>query len=148
MSKDTLVDRAYKFAELKHQGHKDDDGKDYFVSHIMNVVSILMQVTNDPVIIAAGYLHDVVEDTDVMIDEIKSAFGDEVAGLVHEMTHEGTNDNVGYYFPRLHSKKGIILKFADRLSNISRMDAWSDKRQQHYLRKSKFWATQVQLEIQ
>ena len=145
--KPTLIDKAYEFADLKHKDQKDDDGKEYFGAHILNVVSILMQVTKDPVVIAAGYLHDTLEDTDTTLDELTKVFGHEVARLVHEMTHEGTNDNVGYYFPRLASKKAILIKFADRLSNLSRMDNWSPKRQQHYLSKSKFWKSQIQLEF-
>ena len=59
-------------------------------------------------------------------------FGPEVADLVNEVTHEGTKDDWGYYFPRLKSKEGILIKLCDRASNISRMDSWSEKRQQHY----------------
>ena len=146
MSK-SIVDKAYEFADLKHKDQKDDNGKEYFGAHILNVVSILMQVTKDPVIIAAGYLHDTLEDTDTTMVEIEMQFGNEIASLVRELTHEGTNDNVGYYFPRLASKKAIIIKFADRLSNLSRMDNWTPKRQQHYLSKSKFWKSQIQLDF-
>jgi len=39
--------------------------------------------------------------------------------------------------------RGIILKFADRLSNLSRMNCWPEKRKEQYLRKSKFWKSEV-----
>lgn len=56
-----------------------------------------------------------------------------------EVTHEGQKDEYGYYFPRLKTKEGIMLKFADRLSNLSRMDNWNERRVAHYIKKSRFW---------
>jgi (p)ppGpp synthase/HD superfamily hydrolase len=56
-----------------------------------------------------------------------------------EVTHEESNDNFGYYFPRLKTREGIMIKLADRLSNISRMDSWDIARREHYLKKTKFW---------
>ena len=62
-----------------------------------------------------------------------------IADLVMEVTHEGSKDKYGYYFPRLKTTRGIILKFADRLSNLTRMGAWDDDRIDQYIRRSKFW---------
>ena len=59
-----------------------------------------------------------------------------------EVTHEGRKDEIGYYFPRLKTQRGIVLKFADRISNLSRMESWDDNRKNHYLRKSKFWKSE------
>ena len=98
----------------------------------------LQRVSNDPNLLAAAYLHDVVEDCGVTYEDLVREFNQDIADLVMEVTHEGDKTK-GYYFPRLHSKRGIMLKFADRLSNISRMDSWSESRQNQYLRKSKFW---------
>jgi hypothetical protein len=52
---------------------------------------------------------------------------------------ESEKDSYGYYFPRLKSQKAITIKFADRLSNLSRMNAWDEERRRQYLAKSKFW---------
>lgn len=131
--------QAFAFAYRKHQGQLDDEGKKYFNAHILPTVEILKQVTDDRAIIILGYVHDTIEDTDTTYEELMQVFGKEVADLVMEVTHEGKKDAYGYYFPRLKSKKAIVLKFADRLSNLSRMDAWSESRQQQYMRKSKFW---------
>ena len=130
---------AYWFAEEAHRGQVDDEGLPYFASHILPVVAILQIITKDIEIIQAGYLHDIIEDTEYTYEDIKNRFGKRVADLVNEVTHEGKKDEVGYYFPRLKTKDGIILKFADRLSNLSRMNSWDEKRQQQYLKKSKFW---------
>jgi (p)ppGpp synthase/HD superfamily hydrolase len=134
-----MIGKAYKFAQEKHADQLDDDGLDYFGAHICHVVRILSQVTDNPDIIASAYLHDTLEDTDTTYDELVNNFGGHIANLVVEVTHVGKKDEVGYSFPNLHSREAIMIKFADRLSNISRMSSWDDKRQAHYLKKSKFW---------
>lgn len=136
----TIIE-AYKFAHEKHAGQLDDSGSDYFTAHVAVVGRLLMGITLDPVVIAAGYLHDVLEDTDATLDEIIERFGPEIASLVCEVTHEGSKDT-GYFFPRLKTKKGILIKFADRLSNLSRMESWDEERQAHYLKKSIFWKSE------
>jgi len=136
-----LIHKARAFASLRHKDQKDDDGRPYMF-HIEQVVRILMQVTQDEDIISAAYLHDTLEDTDTTLQEIEVNFGPRIASLVHEMTHEGDCDNKGYYFPRLQSQAAIMIKFADRLSNLTRMYSWSKHRQAQYLRKSKFWSSE------
>ena len=141
-AKDNLIEKAANFAKLRHHGQIDDEGKDYFESHLKQVYSILLQVTDDVEILAAAYLHDTIEDTETSYDEIVAIFGKRVADLVMEVTQEGQKDSKGYYFPRLHSKDGILIKFADRLSNLARMGGWGTGRQSQYLRKSKFWKSE------
>jgi len=134
----TLEKRALEYAYTKHLGQVDDDGLPY-IFHCMDVHTILKTVTNDQEILAAAYLHDTLEDTNATYDELKERFGQRVADLVLEVTHEGKKDNYGFYFPRLKSRDAILIKFADRLSNLARMDSWDDERKQQYLNKSKFW---------
>lgn len=136
-----IVDKARKFTMKKHEGQLDDSGEPYFC-HPEQVASILCVVTNDDSIISAAYLHDTLEDTATTLQELKDAFGEEIANLVFEVTHEGKKDVIGYYFPRLKSRKAILIKLADRLSNLSRMETWDIKRQEQYLRKSKFWKSE------
>jgi guanosine-3',5'-bis(diphosphate) 3'-pyrophosphohydrolase len=134
-----VVCEAKLFAKDKHKNHRDDDGLSYFDAHITQVVEILERVTRDIDVLAAAWLHDTLEDTDTSYGELLDRFGLSIATLVYEVTHEGKKDSEGYYFPRLKSKKAILIKFADRLSNLSRMDSWTLERQAHYLKKSKFW---------
>ena len=141
-SKDELVGMAMLFARDRHRGQLDDSGKPFFY-HVSQVAEILMKVTSDPEIIAAAYLHDTLEDTKTTYSELWHLFGRRVADLVNEVTHEG-NKTSGYYFPRLQSRDGILIKFADRLSNLSRMEPWSEKRRSHYLKRSKFWKSEKQ----
>tara|TARA_R110000868_G_C10972640_1_gene770702 strand:+ start:30835 stop:31248 length:414 start_codon:yes stop_codon:yes gene_type:complete len=137
-----MQEEAKLFAQEKHKNQLDDIGLSYFDAHIQQVVSILKVVTDNDDIISAGYLHDTVEDTETTEQELREVFGDTITDLVMEVTHEGQKDNVGFYFPRLQTKDGILIKFADRLSNLSRMEAWDEERQNHYLRKSKFWKSE------
>ncbi len=138
----SLTLKARGFAKLKHKGQLDDCGKDYFEGHLLQVYNIVFQITDDDEILSAALLHDTIEDTDTTYDELYQIFGKRVADLVHEMTHEGKKDNIGFYFPRLKSKDAILIKFADRLSNLSRMQNWNLERQDQYLKKSKFWKSE------
>lgn len=133
-----IVEKASNFAMEKHHNQKDDSGEPYF-NHLVQVASILFNVTSDLDIIAAAYLHDTIEDTDTTYEELVDNFGKRIADLVMEVTHDGKKDAVGYWFPRLNTREGILIKFADRLSNLSRMDPWTEERKQHYLKRSKFW---------
>jgi (p)ppGpp synthase/HD superfamily hydrolase len=134
-----LPSKAWVFAQKKHGGQLDDDSKNYFDYHVQPVAIIVEMVTSDEEIIAAAYLHDTLEDTDTTYEELKCEFGKRVADLVFEVTHVGKKDNVGYSFPNLKSRDAILIKFADRLQNLSRMDSWDEKRKQHYLNHSIFW---------
>jgi (p)ppGpp synthase/HD superfamily hydrolase len=137
----TQIIVAIQYAREKHRGQKDDSGLDYFKTHIEQVAGIVTKVTNDHEIIAAAYLHDTIEDTDATYEEIKAIFGTRIADLVVELTKVG-DKKTGYTFPNLKSRDAIIIKFADRLSNLSRMEPWDQKRQDQYIRKSKFWRSE------
>lgn len=81
-----LFDEAAKFAIEAHHG-TERRGKAYpYIIHPMEAVSIVATITNDQEMLAAAILHDVVEDTDVTIDEIRERFGERVAMLVRHET--------------------------------------------------------------
>ncbi len=136
-----LIDKALEYASEKHKGQIDDQGRPYFFAHIVQVFSILKDVTDDEETLCAGLLHDVIEDTDTTYEDLIHEFNKRIADLVIEMTHEGGRET-GYYFPRMQSKKAVIIKYADRLSNLSRMGDWAGDRQQQYLEISRFWPTE------
>lgn len=136
------INIAIEFAKNKHKGQLDDLKNDYFESHIFQVFKCISIFTSDEEILCASLLHDTLEDTNTSYEELIEKFGKNIAGLVMEVTHEGKKDSKGFYFPRLESKKAIMIKFADRLSNISRMENWSEERQNQYLKKSKFWKSE------
>lgn len=83
-----LVTRAREFAQAAHR--KKDHRRKYsgepYEVHLLAVAAIVASVTQDERTIAAAWLHDVVEDTDVTLDEVAAAFGPEVAELVENLT--------------------------------------------------------------
>lgn len=78
----SLVDRAIGFAARAHNGQKRKTGNVPYIAHPVAVAMILQEMGCDETIIAAGLLHDTVEDTGVTLDEIRQQFGDEVADIV------------------------------------------------------------------
>ena len=135
-----LVDKALEYASEKHKGQLDDQDRPYFFAHLVQVHSILKDVTDDVETLCAGILHDVIENTNTSYDDLIHEFNKPVADLVLELTQKGDRDT-GYYFSKLHSRKAVMVKFADRLSNLSRMDDWPGDKQLAYLEMSKFWSS-------
>jgi len=137
-----LEDKALEFASEKHKGQLDDQARPYFFAHIVQVHSILRDVTDDEEVLCAGILHDTIEDTETTYEELLHEFNREIADLVMELTYQGTKET-GRHFPLLKSRKAIMVKFADRLSNLSRMRDWPGDWQEDYLSQSCFWATET-----
>ena len=136
-----LEDKALEYASERHKGQLDDQGRPYFFAHLVQVHSLLTDVTDDEETLCAGVLHDVIEDTKTTYDDLVKEFNKPIADLVMELTEERGSDD-GSFFPRLHSRKAVLVKFADRLSNLSRMDDWPGDRQQRYLEISRFWRSE------
>lgn len=80
-----LLQRAYELAESSHAGQERASGEPY-VSHCKAVAMILAEMHVPPAVVAAGLLHDIVEDTDVTIEDIRREFGKEISGLVQAVT--------------------------------------------------------------
>ena len=124
-----LVERAWKFAETAHAGQVRKSGEPYF-SHPCFVASILTDLMIDPPTIAAGLLHDTVEDCEgITLDTIRSEFGSEVADLVDGVTKLNKLDFANREEAQAESLRKMILamsrdirvvliKLADRLHNM------------------------------
>jgi GTP diphosphokinase / guanosine-3',5'-bis(diphosphate) 3'-diphosphatase len=81
-----LLNKAYQFAKQAHAGQKRMSGEDYFV-HCVEVARILLDLGMDTVVVAAGLLHDVVEDIpEITVEDLRAEFGNEVAQLVEGVT--------------------------------------------------------------
>src|SRR5512140_3381274 len=80
-----LVMRAYRVAELAHEGQKRISGEAY-IHHCVAVAGILAEMRVPPAVVAAGLLHDTVEDTAMTLADIKKDFGEEIATLVDGVT--------------------------------------------------------------
>ena len=80
-----LVLRAFRIAEQAHEGQKRASGEPY-INHCLAVASILAEMHVPPSVVAAGLLHDTVEDTALTLEDIRRDFGDEIARLVDGVT--------------------------------------------------------------
>ena len=83
-----MLEEAIVYATIMHQGKVRKFGGRPFILHPMEVAQILSTMTDDMEVIAAGILHDVVEDTDGTLDEIEKRFGERVAHLVHSESED------------------------------------------------------------
>jgi GTP pyrophosphokinase len=127
-----LVDRALRFSASAHRGQKRMSGED-FISHSIAVALILAEQLLDSTSIAAALLHDVVEDSDVGVEDIQREFGSEVAGIVDGLTkishltfRSSAEEQVENYRKLLLSiardARVIIIKLADRLHNMRTLE--------------------------
>ena len=124
-----LVEKAYRFAKEAHKDQKRKSGEPYFI-HPCVVASILADLMIDPPTIAAGLLHDTVEDCEgITLDTIRTEFGAEVASLVDGVTKLNKLDFANREEAQAESLRKMILamsrdirvvliKLADRLHNM------------------------------
>jgi GTP pyrophosphokinase len=133
------VRRAFEFSARAHRGQKRLSGEDY-ISHAVAVARILVELQMDTTTVIAALLHDVVEDADIAVDEIREAFGAEVAGIVDGLTkistltfRSSTEEQVENYRKLLLSiardARVIIVKLADRLHNMRTLEHQSSEGQ-------------------
>mgnify|MGYP002624278085 CR=1 FL=1 len=119
---------AYEFAEKKHANQRRSSGEPY-ITHPVAVSYILLELGMDTDTICAGLLHDVVEDTDTTLDDIRKRFGQDVALLVDGVTklgkiplftkEEQQAENVRKILLAMSQDiRVIIIKLADRLHNM------------------------------
>lgn len=128
-----IIDKALDFATEKHKGQKYN-GKSYIVHPVLTYRIVKAIFPHDFELQAAAILHDTLEDTPTTASELAETFGSDIASLVYEVTKTDTNT-----FPNLKTTRGVILKFADRLANLSCMDKKPMEWQLQYINKSKFW---------
>lgn len=134
-----LICRAFEFAYQLHEGQYRASGEPY-IAHPVAVAGLLRDLGGSSVMIAAGFLHDVVEDTDVTPEEIESRFGVEVRRLVEGVTKlskfnfssktERQAENFRRMFLAMAADiRVIVVKLADRLHNMRTLEHLNPQKQ-------------------
>ncbi len=136
-----LIARAYYFAHAHHDGQTRKSGQP-FMQHCVEVARILAQLRLDSTTVAAGLLHDVLEDTPVSLEEVAAEFGPKIAALTDGVTkierfrYESREARQAETYRKMllsmvEDIRVILVKFADRLHNmrtLEHMDSEQQKR--------------------
>ncbi len=142
-----FIRSAFDYAYLKHTGQIRKSGKPYIV-HPVDVAITLCEYRVDPNTIAAGLLHDVIEDTNTSYEDIKELFGEEVADIVEGVTKldllhyersKATQQARNHQKMILAMSKDIrviFVKLADRLNNMRTLGFLDDERQTRISRET------------
>jgi len=142
-----LLRKAYEFSNQAHQGQFRESG-DPYIQHCLEVAFILAEQHLDTSTIAAGMIHDVLEETDITLETIKQEFSEEIAMLVDGVTKIGElhfesaeEEQAEYYRKMLLSMakdiRVIIIKLADRLHNMRTLGALPKERQLRIAQETK-----------
>lgn len=139
-----LIERAFEFAKSAHIGQKRLSGEDY-ITHPLYVAYFLAGLGLDPITIAAGLLHDVIEDTKATPEKLEKEFGKDVAFLVegvtklekitdtankNESAHRGHFSSLKkMFFATAEDIRVILIKLADRYHNMETLNFISKQNQ-------------------
>ncbi|MFO0837834.1 MAG: HD domain-containing protein [Phycisphaerae bacterium] len=133
------LERARALCVAAHAGQKRDNGADYAIHPIAIADLLRARGLADTAILAAAYLHDVLEDTSVGQAKLLEMFGPEITELVKELTNVGPADRTFaekqaalLEHARQMSRRAKLVKLADRRHNLSEMTVWPDWKQQRY----------------
>jgi (p)ppGpp synthase/HD superfamily hydrolase len=122
---ETMQDLPYQasaFAQRAHLGQSYGDG-DFHAIHLNRVVAVLHRYgETDPRLLAAAWLHDVIEDTPITLEDVRASFGVDVADLVNRLTDE-QGGNRRERQEKTHLKirgraEAVRVKLADRIANV------------------------------
>ena len=141
-----LIQQASRFSEAAHEGQHRLSGED-FVEHPIAVTQILADLALDTTTLVAALLHDVVEDTEASLDDVREAFGDEVAGIVDGLTkldqvefrsrEQEQAENVRKMIVAMAGDiRVLLIKLADRLHNMRTVAPLTPERQRRAARET------------
>jgi GTP pyrophosphokinase len=141
-----IIRKAWEFCLQQHEGQKRASGEPYVI-HPLEVGQVLAELKMDSTAIAAGLLHDAVEDTDVTSAEIATRFGEQVAHIVEGVTkldkikfanredHQAENIRK-MLLAMVTDVRVVIIKLADRLHNMRTLEHLKPEKQQKIARET------------
>jgi guanosine-3',5'-bis(diphosphate) 3'-pyrophosphohydrolase len=141
-----IIRKAWEFCLQQHEGQKRASGEPYVI-HPLEVGQVLAELKMDSTAIAAGLLHDAVEDTDVSSEEIGKKFGEQVAHIVEGVTkldkikfanredHQAENIRK-MLLAMVTDVRVVIIKLADRLHNMRTLEHLKPEKQQKIARET------------
>jgi len=140
-----LLELAYEYSRNAHKGQKRKSGEDY-IQHSLNTAFVLAQIKADFNSIIAALLHDVPEDTEFTLDDIRKNFGSDVASLVEGITKlskikyrgvERYAESLRKMFLAMAKDiRVILIKFADRLHNLKTLDPLTPEKRERIARET------------
>jgi|SRR6476619_6306621 (p)ppGpp synthase/HD superfamily hydrolase len=120
----SLIVQAADFAARRHSDQRrKGTAREPYINHLTEVAALLAEATSDPALIAAGYLHDTLEDTATEFEELESFFGKQIASLVAEVTDDKSlpkAERKHLQITKTASKTvgARLIKIADKTSNL------------------------------
>ena len=146
-----IIRKAWVFCVRQHEGQKRASGEPYII-HPLEVGQVLAELKMDSTAIAAGLLHDAVEDTNITTDEIEKQFGDQVAHIVEGVTkldkikfanredHQAENIRK-MLLAMVTDVRVVIIKLADRLHNMRTLEHLRSRRSSRRSRARRWRST-------
>jgi len=143
----SMIRKAYEVAAEQHKDQKRRSGEPYII-HPLNTAIILAEMEMDKETIMGALLHDVVEDTDMTLDQLREIFGDDVANMVSGVTKltqlnydmdkvEMQAENLRKMFVAMAKDiRVVLIKLADRLHNLRTLQYQSKAKQQEKARET------------
>ena len=142
-----LICNAFSFSYELHTGQKRKSGEPYII-HPIQVAGLLWDLGGDAAMVASGFLHDIVEDTDITLEEIEERFGLEVRNLVDGVTklskfifssrteHQAENFR-RMFLAMAKDIRVIVIKLADRLHNMRTLEHLPPEKQKRIAAETK-----------
>ena len=126
-----LIEKAYNFSRISHEGQFRNSGEPYFNHCVQTAINIAKQ-NMDADTIAAGLLHDTLEDTHISNEEIEKEFGKDILFLIQGVTKLGTIKYKGverhvesmrkFFIAMAEDIRVVVIKLCDRLHNVSTLE--------------------------
>jgi (p)ppGpp synthase/HD superfamily hydrolase len=112
-----VEEHARLFAREAHAGQRNKHDGEPYIRHVERVVEHLRKMGADDITLAIAWLHDVVEDTDSTLDDVRNVFGDTIHDAVDALTHRRNEPRLDYYLRVGANRRALTVKMSDGRDN-------------------------------